>query len=432
MKFGKNKKRFFRSFFCLISFALSLSCSEPNKMDESYYSLSDERQAPLETWDGSCNIMWYLSDRNGTVYNIYSANELAGIAYLVNTGKESFFGKKINLKSDVYLNEIDNFDAWPNSRPKNTWEPIGICNSRWDEKRSFKGHFNASNHTISGMFIDDSVFLNPIFDSDAIGFFGSVKTSYADGVFCSDLILSDSLISLSGTMTSYVGSIAGTAFGGGLFGYKNGICNIISRCSIQIEQRIEMLGGLIGLCAVNCFNSCFCGTFRTPLQTKNFGGLTCGGSYPHFLLNCFLLSDISFVDRYRLSGNGALTCDGIPLYCSFFSTDTVNSRIYGVGKNRKNETDDKFWPSGNYKFSSFSSPIFVPKAATFVADDVFFSCDNRRDAKYPHFVETDFTLMDALDNFSLLEAFGIECTGFFRKWIFTSDENNYPVLGEYR
>lgn len=433
MKLKKEKKSHYLLFSIIIISACLFSCANTNIVDDSHYIMSNNKQTPLDIWDGTYNADWYLNDKSKSEYIISSADEFAGIAYLVNTGKESFFGKKINLESDIFLNDIQNTDSWEESQPKNIWEPIGICNSKWDGSRSFKGFFNGNNHTIHGMYINDSVFLNPIFNSSSIGLFGSVETTHSDGIFLSDLVLSDSLIHLSGEKVSFVGSVAGTAFGGGLLGYKNGICNVMSKCSISIEKRIDMLGGLVGLCAINCFNSCFCGDFKTPLQTTNFGGLTCGGSYPHFLVNCYLMSDVSFVDHHRLSGNGAITRDGISLYCSFFSSSTINSRIYGVGKSRKIETNTNFWPSGNFKFSNPDVLISVPEVGTYVVNDVYFACDNRLETKYPQFVDNSFTLIDALNSFSLKQVFGIEEKGFFRKWISdTSINNGYPFFGDYK
>lgn len=433
MKFKRKKKNCNLLFSVFLIITCLLSCAKAKSIDDSYYKMSSDKQAPLDVWDGTYNIDWYSSDKSGNEYTISSANELAGIAYLVNTGKEDFFGKKINLECDVFLNNKASIESWKEVQPKNVWEPIGVCNSRWDGTRSFKGHFNGNNHTIFGMYIGDSIYSNPVFNGCAVGFFGSVETTYYDGIFLSDIVLSESLIHLSGQGTSYVGSLAGTAFGGGLFGYKNGVCNAMSNCLISIEKRIEMVGGLIGLCAVNCFNSCFSGTFDIPFQTNNFGGLTCGGSYPHFLLNCYLASDVSFVDHYRLSSNGALTRDGIPLYCSFFSSNAINSRIYGIGKSRKNEKNTIFWPSGNYKFSKPDAMISVSDHDVFVVDDVYFACDNRLEAKYPQFVKDDYTLIDALNSFSLKQVFGIEDENFFRKWISDIGANNgYPFFGDYR
>lgn len=116
-------------------------------------------------WDGSYDITWYTSNTSADEYEISTAEELAGLAFLVNSGN-NFYKKTVHLKNDVIFNEkvltqsgllnkenISNFKRWT---------PIGNINI------SFTGNIDCHGHTISGIYIDESS------TSTRIGFIGSL------------------------------------------------------------------------------------------------------------------------------------------------------------------------------------------------------------------------------------------------------------------
>ena len=95
-----------------------------------------------DVWDGTSNTTWYTSKPSSTTtYTIYTAEELAGLAELVNrnTNPVNFTGKIIYLGDDIDLN----------NRP---WTPIGNSDSRWF-KGTFNGTFNGTDHSIDNLFI---------------------------------------------------------------------------------------------------------------------------------------------------------------------------------------------------------------------------------------------------------------------------------------
>ncbi len=49
-------------------------------------------------WDGSADVSWYVS--SAQAYNLTTAEQLAGLAKLVNQGTSSFEGKTITLGAD--------------------------------------------------------------------------------------------------------------------------------------------------------------------------------------------------------------------------------------------------------------------------------------------------------------------------------------------
>ena len=79
-------------------------------------------------------------------YDVITAhNQLKALARMVNSGKDSMTGKTIMLGADIRLNN----DAVPTSG--NQWTPIGTNSKR------FAGTFDGQGHTISGLYINNSL-----------------------------------------------------------------------------------------------------------------------------------------------------------------------------------------------------------------------------------------------------------------------------------
>ena len=107
-------------------------------------------------WTGEANVNWY--DPAETEYVLDSADELAGLAALVNGTAassysmrstaiaDSFAGKTIKLGANVDMNGLN-------------WTPIG----NWDN--AFAGTFDGQGYTISNLKINDP-------EGDGVGFFG--------------------------------------------------------------------------------------------------------------------------------------------------------------------------------------------------------------------------------------------------------------------
>lgn len=105
-------------------------------------------------WTGGIDTDWYFNaEDNATEYTISSAEELAGLAALVNgtatapattfaaeasnTVKDDFKGKTIKLGANINLNDIE-------------WTPIG------DNPNPFLGNFDGQNFTVSNLRVNNS------------------------------------------------------------------------------------------------------------------------------------------------------------------------------------------------------------------------------------------------------------------------------------
>lgn len=130
-----------------------------------------------------CNICGGAPTQNGDgYYEISNAQELYWFAKHVNTDKEE--AAKAILTADIvlYENLLDD-DGNPNSSATQNWSPIGYVNNPYD-KSTFTGTFDGDNHTISGLYFDES-------SAENVGLFGytnevtiknvGVKDSYFKG-----------------------------------------------------------------------------------------------------------------------------------------------------------------------------------------------------------------------------------------------------------
>jgi len=112
------------------------------------------------TWLGGVEIDWYLENPGATEFVIGSAEDLAGLAAIVNgtatapvstfaanvpaTIHNDFKGKTIKLGSDIDLNG-------------SAWTPIGrIGASSTDFTYAFKGTFDGQNHTVANLSVSNS------------------------------------------------------------------------------------------------------------------------------------------------------------------------------------------------------------------------------------------------------------------------------------
>lgn len=93
---------------------------------------ADEVEVPaVDAWDGETDTDWYEAE--STEFNLETAEQLAGLAVLVNNGN-TLEKKIINLGADIDLEGKE-------------WTPIG--NSTY----SFQGTFNGNDHTISNLVV---------------------------------------------------------------------------------------------------------------------------------------------------------------------------------------------------------------------------------------------------------------------------------------
>jgi len=206
------------------------------------------------SWDGTTgDTAWYDNNHStDTAFTIHTAQELAGLAQLVNGGN-NFSGKTITLGADIVLNDTVYWTLWETSAPANTWAPIG------KELFPFSGLFDGNNHTVSGIYISDPA-------SSYQGLFGNV----AHGTI-QNLGVKDSYIKGNNYVGGVVGQIndgavsncynTGTIsssgnFTGGVAGWANSC--IVQNCynTGTINGTASLVGGVAGVAKSSIVQNC--------------------------------------------------------------------------------------------------------------------------------------------------------------------------------
>ena len=137
---------------------------------------------------------WYYNNDNttSTTYTISNAEELFGMAYIVNSGAlgskgavtmETFSGEKVELGANITAN------------PEHEWTPIGNATTQ------FKGTFEGNGNTISGLTVTGS--------KTFVGLFGYTVGSTLQNFS----LVNSTFTSTNTTNPTCIGSIAGRASG---------------------------------------------------------------------------------------------------------------------------------------------------------------------------------------------------------------------------
>ena len=89
-------------------------------------------------WTGATDTTWY--NTTDSAFTLTSAEDLAGLATIVNSGADTFANKKIYLDADIDLNNVN-------------WTPIGTKSAEGEKAftRTFAGSFYGQGHTISNL-----------------------------------------------------------------------------------------------------------------------------------------------------------------------------------------------------------------------------------------------------------------------------------------
>ena len=191
----------------------------------------------VDNWDGTADTSWYTDHKTDTEYHFTTAEQLAGLAQLVNdkTASVSFKGKTIYLDNDLDLSGCQ-------------WTPIGNGSNFG---RYFAGTFDGQYHKITNLHhhsTGDELIRN--------GLFGVVS----DGGTLKNLLVIDADIA----------SNDGSLLAGILADWVDG--GTVENCytSGKIENNVgdKMVGGLIGQCTGSTQVK-GCGSDATVISTES-------------------------------------------------------------------------------------------------------------------------------------------------------------------
>jgi len=191
--------------------------------------------------DEDYDVSWYFSDQ--TMFAISTVEQLAGLMYLVNTGTDNFSGKRINLTSNISLNDTANWQNWATatSAEVKLWTPIGTS------MQAFSGTFNGNGFVISGLYIDNT--------DDHQGLFGVINAGKIEKL---------------GVVASYV---KGANNVGGLVGSSANA--IIENCFSRANAAgISNIGGLVGYSINTAVTASYAASNNELIGTRIIGSVT--------------------------------------------------------------------------------------------------------------------------------------------------------------
>jgi len=245
---------------------------------------------------GTPDTSWYYNNPTATIFTLTTAEQLAGLAALVNGYIEDFSGKTIILGNDIDLSAY--------ASGYGGWTPIG-----YGYDRSFSGVFNGNGKTISSLTINRT--------STYVGLFGSV---YGGTV--------QNLGIVNASISGYnVGGIAG-------FVYSNSsITNCYSTgavSSIDNDLFQTGVGGIAGRVSANssitnCYSTAAVSSTDTGIVQTGIGGIAGYVDSYSSITNCYSTGAIS--GRYNAGGiAGYVTGAGSITNC--YSTGAISGRYY--------------------------------------------------------------------------------------------------------
>ena len=202
-----------------------------------------------DSWDGTADTSWYTSAPDVSEYHILTAEQLAGLAQLVNAdpGTTNFAGKTFYLENDLDLSGHE-------------WISIGTGRGGTQPKYSFCGVFDGQGHVISNLYSRES-YVEGADESHNLlrnALFGNVYNGEVKNLGVADAEIwidpKDNSAAGKGILVDWMG--------------KSKITNCWTSGSIYSGTKIEKnIGGIVGVTKQGCTIS---GCYSTATLTGNF------------------------------------------------------------------------------------------------------------------------------------------------------------------
>ena len=203
----------------------------------------------VDNWNGSADTSWYTSAPDASEYHISTAEQLAGLAQLVNAdpGTTNFAGKTFYLDNDIDLSGHE-------------WISIGTVLGGDYPEYSFCGVFDGQGHVISNLYSHES-YIEGADESHNLlrnALFGSVYNGEVKNLGVADAEIwidpKDDSAAGKGILVDWMG--------------KSKITNCWTSGSIYSGTKIEKnIGGIVGVTMQGCTIS---GCYSTATLTGNF------------------------------------------------------------------------------------------------------------------------------------------------------------------
>ena len=256
----------------------------------------------VDNWDGSADTGWYTSAPDALEYHISTAEQLAGLAQLVNAdpGTTNFAGKTFYLEKDLDLSGHE-------------WISIGTVLGGDYPEYSFCGVFDGKGHVISNLYSHESDIKGADETHNLLrnALFGSVHNGEVKNLGVADAEIwidpKDDSAAGKGILVDWMG--------------KSKITNCWTSGSIYSGTKTEKnIGGIVGVTMQGCTIS---GCYSTATLTGNFTNSE--GYYKDPNPANWPCDTIGGIVGARFDGNLTVTD------CWFDGKIAVNSRQAAVG-----------------------------------------------------------------------------------------------------
>ena len=235
--------------------------------------------AEASSWENFIDTEFEGEGTKDQPYLITSAEELAGLAYLVNNGTEDYASANYLQTTNINLGS-------------HYWKPIGFT-----EDYPFRGNYDGGNHTVSGLVFDETQQLS------ACGLFGIVGTNLNPESY-EDLLPEIKNLGIVGPAITFYGVLNGAIIGGsfelpeGMAGAK--LTNCYNEADLEVRGALAYVGGLFGVLEYLSISDCF-----------NAGNITGAGASSMLcgigMLPGIVISDIKNVNNFG-DINGLQVC----------------------------------------------------------------------------------------------------------------------------
>ena len=206
-------------------------------------------ESAADVWDGTADTSWYMSAPDASEYHISTAEQLAGLAQLVNAdpGTTNFAGKTFYLDNDLDLSGHE-------------WISIGTVLGGNHPEYSFCGVFDGQGHVISNLYSHESDIEGADESHNLLrnALFGSVYNGEVKNLGVADAEIwidpKDDSAAGKGILVDWMG--------------KSKITNCWTSGSIYSGTKTEKnIGGIVGITMQGCTIS---GCYSTATLTGNF------------------------------------------------------------------------------------------------------------------------------------------------------------------
>ena len=291
------------------------------------------------------NTAWYTANPNATTFTITTADQLAGLAEIVNATTGTFANQQFNGKTIILGNDIDLSTYGANYNNGEGWIPIG-CHLNF---YSFYGTFDGNGKNITGLYIRSNS------SRYWLGLFGRVEggTIKNLGVIDVDIAPTYYTYTYSGSVvgiingglitncysSGYVSSASSdgsSAVVGGVVGSTSGtVSNCYSTSTVKSNsiQGGSRAGGVVGVNDGGIVTNCYS---IGSVNSYSIGGDSYAGGVvgrTHWtggtVSNCYFIGSVSSTSNTNWAFAGGVVGENNSVVLNCYSTGTINSSTTG-------------------------------------------------------------------------------------------------------